>query len=239
MGCMLAAVLWPASLLAVVVAPFAVVAKENEDIFYELGKKWLRIQSSLASFCKVKFRGTFHVSMYYSKIPESFTFYWWIVRVTLSGYFWLFAPNFWEVMGTYKWYFVILWIQVQWWGYHGLVGALLPCVKEFHEQFALTGGRDAKALGTSTQAIARTWKQRATWWSFHYLIFWGKCLLNKVWVKCNIRYNLQYFLADSMFDIFSTYWLYRCSIFLWKRIVLIETASVLLCGHLLYWRILQ
>ena len=39
MGCMLAAVLWPASLLAVVVAPFAVVAKENEDIFYELGKK--------------------------------------------------------------------------------------------------------------------------------------------------------------------------------------------------------
>ena len=26
----------------------------------------------------------------------------------LSGCFWLFAPNFWDVAGTYKWYFVIL-----------------------------------------------------------------------------------------------------------------------------------
>ena len=31
------------------------------------------------------------------------------------GCFLLYAPKFWEVAGTYEWYFVILWMQIQWW----------------------------------------------------------------------------------------------------------------------------
>ena len=34
----------------------------------------------------------------------------------LSGCFRLFALIFWEVVGAYKCYFVILWLQVEWWG---------------------------------------------------------------------------------------------------------------------------
>ena len=34
-------------------------------------------------------------------ILPSFPFYWWLVRVTLVVALWLFAPKFWEVVGTY------------------------------------------------------------------------------------------------------------------------------------------
>ena len=37
-------------------------------------------------------------------------FNWWHIESHLSGWFWLFVPKFWEVVGTYEWYFVILWM---------------------------------------------------------------------------------------------------------------------------------
>ena len=33
----------------------------------------------------------------------------------LSGCFRLFAPKLWKVVGIYKWYLVILWMQLEWW----------------------------------------------------------------------------------------------------------------------------
>ena len=35
----------------------------------------------------------------------------------LSGCYRLFGPKFWEVVRTYEWYFVILWMQDEWWGH--------------------------------------------------------------------------------------------------------------------------
>ena len=55
----------------------------------------------------------------------------------LIGCFWLFAPKFCEVVGTYEWYFVILWMQVQCWGYQTLPYAEKNCF----EIFALTGNK--------------------------------------------------------------------------------------------------
>ena len=43
--------------------------------------------------------------------------FWWLMYSFLSGCFWLFTPKFWEVMGTYKWYFVTLWMQIEWLGH--------------------------------------------------------------------------------------------------------------------------
>ena len=81
----------------------------------------------------------------------------------LNGCFWLFSLKFWEVAGTNKWYFVIVWMQVQWWRYHEMVGTLKPCLlqKILFELFAFTGRGDTKTLGTSARA-------RTTWWNFHY-----------------------------------------------------------------------
>ena len=36
-----------------------------------------------------------------------------LTRSHLTGWFRIFAPEFGEVAGTYKWYFVILWMQVE------------------------------------------------------------------------------------------------------------------------------
>ena len=35
-------------------------------------------------------------------------------RVTLVVTCWIFAPKFWEVVGTYEWYFVIQRMQFEW-----------------------------------------------------------------------------------------------------------------------------
>ena len=42
----------------------------------------------------------------------------------LSNCFWLFAPKVWEVVGTYKLYFIILQIQFQWWGLSEVIRTL-------------------------------------------------------------------------------------------------------------------
>ena len=49
---------------------------------------------------------------------------WWLLQSHLSGCFWPFAPEFWLVVGTFKWYFVILWMQVEWWRHSEMVGTL-------------------------------------------------------------------------------------------------------------------
>ena len=55
-------------------------------------------------------------------------------------------------------------MEVQWWGYHEVVGTLKPPLplkqKNLFELFALTGGRDTKTLETSAREIAQT---GATW----------------------------------------------------------------------------
>ena len=67
-------------------------------------------------------------------------YFWWLVIVTLVVAFARFVPKFWELAGTYKWYFVNLWMQVQ----------TLPYAKNLFELFELTGTGDAKILGAST-----------------------------------------------------------------------------------------
>ena len=67
------------------------------------------------------------------------------MRTAMSRcHLWYFAPKFWEVVGTYERYFVILWMEVQWWGYHEVVWTLKPYAKEFVWTFVLTGCGDAK-----------------------------------------------------------------------------------------------
>ena len=51
------------------------------------------------------------------------------------------------MVGTYEWYFVILWIHVEWWGHSEVVGTLNPYL--LFELFALTGGGDAKTSARS------------------------------------------------------------------------------------------
>ena len=62
-------------------------------------------------------------------------------------------------MRTYKWYFVILWMQVEWWGHSDVVVTLktLPVVIKFVITFC-----------TQAVGILDPW---ATWWNFHYLTF--------------------------------------------------------------------
>ena len=58
----------------------------------------------------------------------------------LIGCFGLFAPKFCEVVGTYEWYFVILWMQVQCWGYQTLPYAKKIVLKVLHSQGTSTRG---------------------------------------------------------------------------------------------------
>ena len=78
----------------------------------------------------------------------------------LTGCFWLIARKVCEVAETYGWYLVIVWMQIQWWKYHEVLGTLKPYLSP------LIDGWDAWALAPS--AITGTW---ATWWNFQYLIF--------------------------------------------------------------------
>ena len=45
----------------------------------------------------------------------------------ITDCFWLFAPTFWEVAGTYEWYFVALRKQVEWWGFFSLIFGATEC----------------------------------------------------------------------------------------------------------------
>ena len=79
------------------------------------------------------------------------SYYWWLVRVTLVVAWWLFAPKFWEVVGTYKSLFcskmnaasVVVTCEV--------VGTLnhYKMVKKNFELCALRGGGDIKTFRLS------------------------------------------------------------------------------------------
>ena len=67
-------------------------------------------------------------------------------------------------------------MQIQWLGYHKVVGTLKPYLvqKNLFELFALIGGKYVKTLGTNARDISRVIAcTRATWWNFHYLILYN------------------------------------------------------------------
>ena len=65
-------------------------------------------------------------------------------NIGTQGFF--FAPKFSEVVGTYEWYFVILWMQVQWWGYHEVFGTL--------KHHLMQKNLDSQEMGMGTNARA-------------------------------------------------------------------------------------
>ena len=79
---------------------------------------------------------------------------WWPVGSHLSGWFWLFAPKLWEVMGTYEWHFIILWMQVQWWGHSNLTLCKRICLNILHSQAV---GWKHFGLRTHTISHSRAW----------------------------------------------------------------------------------
>ena len=83
--------------------------------------------------------------------------HWWLLTVTLVVVCGFLPQNFWEVAGTYQWYFVILWMQVQWWAYYEVLGTFKPYLmqKNLFELFALTGGRNTKSFSESACAQAQ------------------------------------------------------------------------------------
>ena len=85
--------------------------------------------------------------------------------VALYGCFWLLSQNFGRWLGSYEWYFVILWIQVQWWKYHDVLGT----IKLLVELFSLTGVgiRTLRVLALAPEPPGET-----------FTIFWKKVQLH-------------------------------------------------------------
>ena len=76
--------------------------------------------------------------------------------------FGFFAPKNWEVAGTYEWYFVILWLQVEWWGHLNST-----CCNWNNLNFLYSD-----APGVQNILLAPLFmRTRATWWNFDYLMF--------------------------------------------------------------------
>ena len=57
-----------------------------------------------------------------------FQHYIWWLEGHISGCFSLSAPKFGKAVGAYEWYFVILWMHIEWWGHPEVVGTLKPCI---------------------------------------------------------------------------------------------------------------
>ena len=84
-------------------------------------------------------------------LEKNINIYWWLIRVTLVVAWWLFAPKFWEVVGTYESLFcskmnaasVVVTCEV--------VGTLnhYKMVKKNFELCALRGGGDIKTFRLS------------------------------------------------------------------------------------------
>ena len=95
----------------------------------------------------------------------------------LSGCLWLFALKFREMDGTYEWCFIILWMQVQWWEYHGVMEIITPyhickriSLNLLHWQMAGCKNFGHKCL-CHLLCLDACSHAKATWWNFHYLIF--------------------------------------------------------------------
>ena len=96
------------------------------------------------------------------------TFNWWLVRVTLMVAFDFLRQNFGRWQGPANHPFVILWMEVQWWGYHEVGRHSTPChmLKNLFDPITLkdNGGRK-----TRTKGLALTPTSYLV--NFHYLIF--------------------------------------------------------------------
>ena len=133
--------------------------QENRTIFVHVKIMWH------ASDCWAYWIFTLQVTDFFShSLPHFVTISLLLVaRMSrLSGPFWLFAQNFWEVTGTEKWWFYLK-MKVPW-----VVWTLSPwlLLKRTSELFPLSISREAKAFN-GARALALT----ATYWNFHYLIF--------------------------------------------------------------------
>ena len=82
----------------------------------------------------------------------------------IGGSLWL-SQNFGRWLGSYEWYFVILWMQVQWLEYHDMLGTikLYQMQKSFGWTFFTHRFRDTNTSSASACA-------RATWWNLHYFL---------------------------------------------------------------------
>ena len=140
--------------------------------FKKAGAIYIHLSTRTAArrYCRISFFLTFWATvlvlmvMKWCKILVS-EFYWWLDS-HLSGCFWLFAPKFWEVVGTYEWYFCSF-MNAAW-----VLGTI-------------RGGEDTQTLLAVwrklwTSCTQRYWgckslvmcAQQASWWNFHTLIFW-------------------------------------------------------------------
>ena len=100
--------------------------------------------------------------------------YWWLVKVTLMVVF-VFLPQ--NLGGGGHLWMVLLWMLVQWWGYHEVVMTLKPYHIQknlFQHSICTHGQLGCKNFGhehlwpgMNTHAISCAW---ATWWNFYY--FW-------------------------------------------------------------------
>ena len=81
-------------------------------------------------------------------------------NITMNNFL---GPFYWwlgEVVWTYTWYFVILRMQVEWWGHSKSTCSNHTCFNFLHSQ----------AVGGTKTSI----RVRVTWRNFHYLIFHNK-----------------------------------------------------------------
>ena len=83
-------------------------------------------------------------------------------RVTLVVAIRFLLPNFGKVVRTFEWYFVILWIQVEWWGHSNI--AVIKFIWTFCTQ-------NQWGCWNIFLVPSDLFTGQATWWSLHYLIF--------------------------------------------------------------------
>ena len=94
--------------------------------------------------------------------------------------------KFWEMAGTHKCYFVILWMQVQWWRYHDAVGETetIPYRKEFIWTFCSHRWRTHENFGHDhlPLALRMSWRNREIQ-SYPFILLTILPPTNKVWDK--------------------------------------------------------
>ena len=93
----------------------------------------------------------------------------------LNSCFWPFDPKFCEMVGTYEWYFVILWMQVEWWDSMRWWGHSTPtiCKKNLFELFAAVMQKlQAWTLTPGCEHLRHWLHQDPPLWNFHINFFY-------------------------------------------------------------------
>ena len=114
----------------------------------------------------------------------------------LSGCFWLFAPKVWEVFWTFVWYFVILRMQVQWWGYLEVVGTL----KLYLVVWTFCTHRQQ---GRKIFRCDRAWRSHLVESPLSKLLYWRVPLSPAMLALCSLPYAL---FIVSLYDATSRHW---------------------------------